>query len=85
MGVTIKDVDKNSYRNFKAEAARRGIKISDAATEAFRLWANLKSSKRVRNRARMKRAAEDMDKLREKSGGEWSGAEEIRRWREARR
>ncbi len=85
MTVTIKDVDENSYRNFKAEAARRGMKISEAATEAFRLWTNFKRFKRIKNRSRIKKAAEDIDELREKSEKTWSGSEEIRKWREARK
>lgn len=85
MSITIKDVDKGLYRNFKAEAARRGLKISEAADEAFRLWANFKRPERIRNRAKIKAASEDIDKLREKSRSEWSGAEEIRKWREKRK
>jgi len=37
------------------------------------------------DRARAMRAAEDMERLRAKTSGKWSGTEEIRRWREARR
>jgi len=37
------------------------------------------------DRARAVRAAEDMERLRAKTSGKWSGTEEIRRWREARR
>ena len=35
--------------------------------------------------ARALRASEDMERLRAKTSGRWSGVEEIRRWREARR
>lgn len=38
---------------------------------------------RVRDRARMKRAAAVQDTLREKSTG-WNGAAEVRKWRDAR-
>lgn len=85
MTVTIKDVDENSYRNFKAEAARRGMNLSEAATEAFRLWTNSKRFKRVRNTGKMEKAAENMDELRKKSNESWSGSEEIRKWREERK
>ena len=37
------------------------------------------------DRARALRASEDMERLRAKTSGRWSGVEEIRRWREARR
>ena len=32
----------------------------------------------------MRQAAEAMDRLAEKTSGDWSGAEEIRRWRDRR-
>lgn len=85
MSVSIKDLDENTYRNFKAEAIRHGMKVSDAATEAFRLWVASKRQTRQRDEERMRSAAKDMDTLR--SGGEtgWSGAEEIRRWRDERK
>jgi len=34
------------------------------------------------DRARALRAAKDMERLRAKTSGKWSGTEEIRRWRE---
>ena len=37
------------------------------------------------DRARALRASEDMERLRSKTSGRWSGVEEIRRWRVARR
>ncbi len=84
MSVSIKDLDENVYRNLKAEAIRQGMKVSDAATEAFRLWVASKRQMRQRDVERMRDAAKDMDALRE-SGAKWSGAEEIRRWRDERR
>ncbi|MFQ6074634.1 MAG: hypothetical protein ACE5Z5_00670 [Candidatus Bathyarchaeia archaeon] len=85
MSVTIKDVDEGVFRNFKAEAVRHGLRMGEAASEAFRLWIAFKRCGRVRDRRRMLRAAEDMDGLRKKSARGWSGVEEIRRWREQRR
>jgi len=82
MSVTIKEIDENVFRNFKAEAIRHGLKLGEAAAEAFRLWMLFKRYGRVRDKARMLRAARHMDELREKSAEGWSGAEEIRRWRE---
>ena len=82
MGVTIKELDENVFRNFKAEAIRRGLKIGEATAEAFRLWILFKRQGRVRDRTRMSRAAKHMDELRKKSPEGWSGVEEIRKWRE---
>jgi len=83
--VTIKDMDDNVFRNFKAEAIRHGLKLSEAASEAFRLWIMFKKFGRVRDKDRMLNAAGDMDDLRKKSLKGWSGVEEIRKWRESRR
>lgn len=85
LGVTIKELDENVFRNFKAEAVRRGFKISEAATEAFRLWILFKKYGRVRDQTRMSRAAKYMDELRQKSAKRWSGVKEIRKWRELRK
>jgi len=37
LSARIKDMNENAFRNLKAEAARQGMKINDAATEAFGL------------------------------------------------
>ena len=37
LSISIKDMNENAFRNLKAEAARQGMKINDAATEAFGL------------------------------------------------
>ncbi len=85
MSVSIKDVDENAYRNLRAEATRHGMRVGDAATEAFRLWVASKRQERQRDRERMTDAARDMDRLRSEGGTGWSGAEEIRRWRDERK
>jgi len=85
MSVSIKDVDDNAFRNLKAEAVRRGLKVGDAATEAFRMWVASKRQARAKDRERMLEAARDMDLLRVEKGEAWSGAEEIRRWRDKRK
>jgi len=85
MSVSIKDLDENTYRNLKAEAVRHGMKVSEAATEAFRLWLASKRQTRQRDTERMRRAAEEMDSLRSQGTTSWSGAEEIRRWRDKRK
>ena len=85
MSISIKDLDENTFRNLKAEAVRRGMRISDAATEAFRLWVALKRQDRVRDQERMICAAKDIDSLRSGSEAGWSGVEEVRRWRDERK
>jgi hypothetical protein len=85
VSISIKDVDESAFRNLKAEAVRRGMRIGDAATEAFRAWVASQRQMRVRDRERMLAAARDMDALRESSGVGWSGAEEIRKWRDERK
>ena len=85
MSLSIKDVDENAYRNLRAEAARQGIRVGDAATEAFRMWVASKRQVRQRDVERMKRAAEDMDKLAKEGKPGWSGVEEIRKWRDQRK
>lgn len=85
IGVTIKEIDDDVFRNFKAEAIRHGLKIGDAATDAFRLWVLFKKYGLVRDRARMERAMRRIDELRKKSAKGWSGVKEIRKWRESRK
>jgi translation initiation factor 2B subunit (eIF-2B alpha/beta/delta family) len=85
MSVSIKDVDENAYRNLKAEAIRRDMKIGEAASEAFRLWISSKRQNRQRDVELMRKAAETMDRLRKESKTEWSGTEEIRKWRDQRK
>jgi len=85
MSVSIKDLDENAYRNLKAEAIRSGMRVSDAATEAFRQWVASKRQTHQRDVERMRNAAKDMDELRQSNRIEWSGVEEIRRWREERK
>lgn len=85
MGVSIKDVDENAFRNLKAEAVRSRMRVGDAATEAFRMWVSSKRQTRIRDKEVMIEAAEDIDRIRLGYRGKWSGAAEIRRWRDKRR
>ncbi len=85
MSISIKDMDENAFRNLKAEAVRQGMKINDAATEAFRLWVTLKRQGKVRDQERMLTATKDIDALRNTGEAGWSGAEEVRRWRDERK
>ena len=68
VSISIKDVDESAFRNLKAEAVRRGMRIGDAASEAFRAWIASQRQVRVQDRERMLAAASDMDVLREGGG-----------------
>ncbi len=85
--VVIKDVDEEAYRNLKGEAAKAGIKVGEAASQAFRLWVQQRSLQRIKDIDRLRKAAEIMERNRSKltSREDWSTVEVIRRWRELRR
>jgi hypothetical protein len=85
--IVIKDVDETAYRHLKGEAVKAGLKVGDAATQAFRLWVQQRTLRRVRDRESMLKAAKATDQRRERIGmvKGWSSTEEIRRWRELRR
>jgi len=85
--VVIKDVDEEAYRNFRGEAVKAGLKVGEAASQAFRLWVEQRTLRRLRDVDRLKRAAERMDRNRESLGKteEWSSTEVIREWRELRK
>jgi len=85
--VVIKEVDEEAFRNLKGEAVKAGLKVGEAASQAFRLWVQQRSLQKVKDIDRMKKAAEIMDRNRAKLGElkEWSSVEVIRKWRELRR
>lgn len=85
--VVIKEVDEEAFRNLKGEAIKAGLKVGEAASQAFRLWVQQRSLQKVKDIDRMKKAAEIMDRNRVKLGElrEWSSVEVIRKWRELRR
>lgn len=86
MSVSIKDIDESAFRNLKAEAVRAGIRVGDAASEAFRMWVASKRQARFHDKEKMDDAARDMDRLRVQFGKvKWSGVKEIRKWRECRK
>lgn len=82
--VTIKELDEDAYRLLKAEASRKGVKIGEAASEAFRKWARSQKAVRSKDKYGMRKAIEHMDSTRTPSG-EWSATKEIRRWRETQK
>src|SRR5579885_1353844 len=53
MSVSIKDIDEKAFRSLKAEAAKAGMKVGDAASEAFRMWVISKRLGRLRDKDRM--------------------------------
>ena len=85
--VVIKEVNEETFRSLKAEAIKAGLKVGEAASQAFRLWVQQRSLQRVKDIDRMRNAAEVMDRNRVKLGEhkEWSSVEVIRKWRELRR
>ncbi|MEM2896818.1 MAG: hypothetical protein QXG01_04500 [Candidatus Bathyarchaeia archaeon] len=82
--VVIKDVDKNAFRRLKAEAIKRGIKVGQAASQAFRFWAQESESRPLKDISRLKEAANAIEKSRSKlkviEG--WTSVDVIRSWRE---
>ena len=78
--IVIKDVDEVAYRNLRREAIKAGLKVGEAASQAFRLWVQQRSLGRVRDREEMRRAAERMDETRRRIGRVegWSSTEVIR-------
>lgn len=85
--IVIKGVDEAVYRNLKGEAVKAGMKVGEAASQAFRLWVQQRSLDRVRDRERMRRAAARTDEMRLKIGRVkgWDSTEVIRKWRELRK
>ena len=85
--VVIKDVDATAYRHLRGEAVKAGLRVGEAASQAFRLWVQQRSLGRIRDREKMRKAAAKMDETRRKVGHVegWSSTEVIRTWRELRR
>ena len=84
--VVIKGVDVDVYRNFKGEAMKVGLKMGQAATEAFRLWVHRMASSRVDEIERRRTLAQSMDAHRAQLSrdDEWDSTEVIRSWRDVR-
>jgi hypothetical protein len=84
--IVIKDVDEGAFKSLKSEAAKAGLKLGEAASQAFRLWVQQRALRKAKDLDRMRRAAEVMDKIRMRlrpAEEEWS-VKEIRRWRRLR-
>jgi len=82
--VVIKDVDENAFRRLKSEAIKKGIKIGQAASQAFRLWVQESELKPLKDVDRLKKATEAIENTRLKlqTIEGWSSVEVIRSWRE---
>ncbi len=80
-------MDEAVYRSLKVEATKAGLKVGDAASQAFRLWVQQRSLGRVRDREAMHKAAREMDLRRARIGQAkgWSSTDVIRKWRDLRR
>jgi len=79
VSVRVDDETKRKMDSYK------DVNWSEVIRRAIR--ARVEVEKRLRrqiDRARALRASEDMERLRAKTSGKWSGVEEIRRWREER-
>ncbi len=85
--IVVKDVDEVAYRHLKGEAVKAGLRVGEAASQAFRLWVQERSLGRVRDRDKIRRAADAIDRIRLQVGHVkgWSSTEVIRAWRERRR
>ncbi len=85
--VVIKDVDEAAYRNLKGEAVRAGLRVGEAASQAFRLWVHERSLGRAKDFEKIKKASREIDRLREKVGRVpgYDSTRVIREWRDRRR
>ena len=43
--ISIKDVEQQTFKEFKAESVREGLKIGNALTMAMKLWLETKDKK----------------------------------------
>jgi len=43
--LTVRDVDEEAWKKFKAKTAEEGLKTGDALTEALKIWVKEKESK----------------------------------------
>ncbi len=81
--ITVK-VDENLKKRMASHGDLNWSEIVRAAIEE-RLRIEEATMKRKLDRSRMLEAMAASDRIREKTSGNWSVTEEIRRWRELRR
>lgn len=72
MHVSVKDVDEQMFREFKAESVRDGLNIGKSLTQAMKLWLDRKEKKPRMSILNLKpkdwgkgteRASEEIDKI----------------------
>jgi len=82
--VVIKGVDERVYRKLKGEAMRAGLKVGDAASQAFRLWVQQRTPSKARDTERLRRVCQRIDENRSRLRvlEDWSSVKVIRHWRE---
>jgi len=82
--IVIENVDEAVYKSLKGEAIKAGLKIGDAASQAFRLWVQQRSLGRIRDWEAMRKASRDMDLRRTRIGAVkgWSSTDIIGKSRE---
>ena len=87
--VVIKGVDEDAYKKLKSRASKEGLKIGQAASISFNVWAQQghQNQQRIRDTEKMKAAAEIMDgnRAKLKKIEDWSSVKVIRKWRQSRR
>jgi hypothetical protein len=49
MNVLIKNVEKTAFQEFKAAAAKRSMRLGEAASEAMLAWAQSESAEKQRH------------------------------------
>jgi len=46
--LTVRDVDEQEWRRFRARTAEEGLKTGDALTQAMKLWVKERESQRMK-------------------------------------
>jgi len=46
--LTVRDVDEQEWRRFRARTAEEGLKTGDALTQAMKLWVKARESQRMK-------------------------------------
>ena len=49
MNITVRELDTETYREFKSESVRRGMKVGEAMTQALSQWlASVRGEKKAK-------------------------------------
>lgn len=82
--VTVRLDEKLKARMRRLRHVNWSEVIRNAVAQRVELEESLAASRTI-NMDLLRKAVADQDRLREKTSGTWSGAEEIRKWRELRK